>query len=101
MRRRRRTRRRRSRTVGHAHITQPRDVIKINHCDCVLLAGDAETGQIYKNAHGKENDKKSEKPEEEAAAAQQQVRKEKSVLQAKLTKLAIQIGYAGACCECV
>ena len=43
------------------------------------------------------NDRKPTEGEEAAAAeaVAQAARKEKSVLQAKLTKLAIQIGYAG------
>ncbi len=40
---------------------------------------------------------KPDKEEEPAKKVQTSGRKEKSVLQAKLTKLAIQIGYAGRC----
>ena len=65
----------------------------------LCCAGDAEKGQIYKGGANDvdtmSNDKKTE-PEE--VKTEQPViggHKEKSVLQAKLTKLAIQIGYAG------
>lgn len=47
-------------------------------------------GDIRNNKHPKE-----EEEEEEVARAGGGVGQEKSVLQAKLTKLAIQIGYAG------
>ena len=42
---------------------------------------------------------KSGEEEDKPAPAASSGRKEKSVLQAKLTKLAIQIGYAGKTCK--
>ena len=61
------------------------------------MFSDKESDPIYKgNDAVANNDKKQEKSDEEKAEKAANVaRKEKSVLQAKLTKLAIQIGYAG------
>ena len=81
------------------------DLLKI-HISSFVSIGDVEGGEkIYKgnatnssNAQTPANAKPEEGEEAEAAApaaATQSGRKEKSVLQAKLTKLAIQIGYAG------
>lgn len=46
--------------------------------------------------YGEKAVESSESPGKDAPAAPQSHKKEKSVLQAKLTKLAIQIGYAGS-----
>ena len=62
------------------------------------FCADKESEPIYKgNDAVANNDKKTEKTDEdtEKEKAANLARKEKSVLQAKLTKLAIQIGYAG------
>lgn len=59
---------------------------------------------IYKGGNGTAdslpNDTKEPDGEDfEEEAKSGSARKEKSVLQAKLTKLAIQIGYAGTCTD--
>lgn len=76
-----------------------------NLATCV---GDVEEGNVGNNSHpsdhaGSARNNKADKPEREGSAGPSEAvakeekahSKEKSVLQAKLTKLAIQIGYAG------
>jgi len=77
----------------------------LNHCD--MCIGEEETAPVTGNSHvsvpGPIADNTPNKHDDamenhKPAPTTESHKKEKSVLQAKLTKLAIQIGYAGNFC---
>ena len=66
---------------------------------CCFCLGDVEQGNMTNNSHAEPLPSREKSAEKEAREDPEEVKvshgKDKSVLQAKLTRLAIQIGYAG------